>query len=493
MANSFTTAIKTETVWGETQNGAITLTSTLDKCLDMFGRAGAVRYMPVEHKQLMFKEAFEEDPALALKCLFYVRDIRGGYGERDTFTDMLRWLADNSPATVEKNLWAVLEYGRAKDLYCLIGTKSENAMWAFMKSQFELDYDNMTNDKSVSLLAKWIATPDAKSEKTAALGKKTAKALGYTYKTMREYKNKLRDLREYIDIPEAKMCAGKWDEIEYSRLSSQCLIKHRQAFARHDEDRYNSYISDVKTGVAKMNTKTMNPVDIMHKAYKNYTDDLDVMWANLPDYCSGNAIVMCDTSGSMTWTTNGGVQPLDVAVALSMYFAERNKGELKNTFMTFESTPHIITINGLTLQDKCQQIYSSPVGGSTNLEAAMELLLDICTRNSVRPEDMPEALMIVSDMQINCVDGINGDNRITFYDHMSKRFEENGYKMPHVIFWNVNAVDPAFHATSMSNGVSFVSGYSPAIFKTVMESIGTTPVELMLKVLNSERYAKIEL
>lgn len=492
MANSFATAMKTEASWGKTQNGADTLTSSLNKVLDMFGRAGAVRSMAVEDKQLMFKEAFEENAELALKCLFYVRDIRGGYGERDTFTDMLKWLANECPSTVEKNLWAVLEFGRAKDLYSLIGTKSEAAMWAFMKSQFELDQANMAENKSISLLAKWIATPDAKSEKTAALGKKTAKALGYTYKTMREYKKILRSLRAYLDIPEAKMCAGKWDEIEYSRLASQCLIKHRQAFARHDEDRYISYISAVKDGSAKMNTGTMNPVDIMHAVAGNYTSDLDVMWANLPDYCEGNAMVICDTSGSMTWTTNGGVQPLDVALALSMYFAERNKGELKNLFMSFESNPHLIGIHGVTLHDKYLNALQAPIGGSTNLESAMRLLLDICKENDVLPEDMPEALVIISDMQINCVRGIS-DGRIIFYEYMSKLFEKAGYKMPHVVFWNVNAASPAFHATALANGVSFVSGYSPAIFKSVMESIGTTPVELLLKVLNSERYAKIEL
>ena len=490
MSNSFVNAMKGESAWGKTWNGADALTTTLNKVLDMFGRAGAVRNLSVADKKLMFKEAFEEDATLALRCLFYVRDIRGGYGERDTFTDMLQWLADEHPDVVEKNLWAVLEYGRAKDLYCLVRTKAEKAMWAFMKSQFELDRANMAEGKSISLLAKWIATPDAKSEKTATLGKKTAKELGYSFKTMRDYKRILRDMRKYLDIPEAKMCAGKWEEIEYSHVASQCMIKHRRAFSRHDEDRYDAYLEAVKSGKANMNTGTMNPVDILYNVRTNYTADLDIMWSKLTDYCKGNALVMCDTSGSMTWSVRSGAQPIDVAISLSMYFAERNKGPLTNMFMTFESNPHLVDIRGINLLEKYRNIMNAPWGGSTDLEAAFNHLLEICKRSNVSAEDMPEALIIVSDMQINCVRGMDGD-RCTFYDAMAKRFEDAGYKMPQIVFWNVNAENATFHASADVHGATLVSGYSPAIFKTVMESIGSSPVELMLKVLNSPRYAEI--
>lgn len=484
-------AIHDEAKWTETWNGCDTLATTDSACLDMFGRSGAMRQASVEDKELLFSKAFREDKDIAVKLLFYTRDVRGGYGERDTFNIMFRHLAEINTESVEKNLWAVLEFGRAKDLYALVGTSAEEAMWKFMREQFELDLDNMAEGKSVSLLAKWIATPDSKVEKTKELGKLTAKKLGYTFKTMREYKTKLRALRKYLDLPEAKMCAGKWDEIEYSKCASKFLIKNRKAFARNDEARWNEFNKKVETGEATMNMGAVTPCDIIHQVAYGYTKDLENMWKSLTDVCNGNALVMCDTSASMTWSKSGGMYPIEVAVALAMYFAERNKGDLKDMFMTFDSTPRFIELNGATLKDNYNIVRNAPWGGSTNLEAAFELLLNTCIKGKVTAEEMPDAIVIVSDMQIDCVCGVDKDSNMTFYDVMKQRYAEAGYNMPQVVFWNVNASNPTFHAAKSNRGVSLVSGYSPNVFKQVMENIGTTPYELMMAVVNSERYAEV--
>ncbi len=488
-------AIRSEAAWGKTWNGADTLTTTLNKCLDMFGRAGAMRHADRLDKMQLFADAYEENPDMAMKLLFYTRDVRGGYGERQTFLDMVTWLANKHTESVEKNLWAFIEYGRAKDLYALVGTPAENAMWDFIKAQFELDLRNMRAGKGISLLAKWIATPDASSVETAALGKKTAYKLGYTFKTMRDYKRKLRSMRAYLDIPEAKMSTGRWSEIEYANVPSQCLLRNKDAFMSHDGERYSDFINSVNKGEAKINTGALTPCDIMMKVRKDYSSDLETMWANLQDYCDANALVMCDTSGSMSgWSwEREKIQPIDVAISLSMYFAERNKGDLKNLFMTFESNPHLLEIKGDTLKQKFENIYKAPWGGSTDLEGAFEELLDICQTHNVKPDEMPDALVVISDMQINsCTwDTVGVDNKLTFYEQMSKMYEEAGYRLPQVIFWNVNAVNPSFHASATQGGVSLVSGYSPAVFKAVMQNIGKTPLDLMLSIVNSERYANI--
>ena len=484
-------AMMTEASWTKTWNVADALDTTFDKCLDLFGRAGAMREASVRDKQSLFAEAFDENPLVALRLLFYIRDVRGGYGERDTFTDMLQWLANEKPELVNSNLWAILEYGRAKDLYSLIGTKAEDYMWKFIAAQFELDRRRMNSGESISLLAKWIATPDASSKRTSALGKRTALAIGYDFRHMKEYKKILREMRRYLDIPEAKMCAGKWSEIEYSKLASQCLIKHRRAFARHDEEGYSAFINKAKTGEVNMNTGAMTPCDIIRDVRMRYTNDLDVMWQNLENYCKGNALVMCDTSGSMTWGS-GSMLPIDVAVALSMYFAERNEGDLKDLFMTFESIPHIVKIKGHDLKMKYDNILRADWGGSTNLEAAFMELLRICKDNKVSAEEMPDAIVVVSDMQINeCSRDVNRENKLTFYADMKERYKDAGYTIPHLVFWNVNAVNPTFHTAKSDAGVSLVSGYSPAVFKAVMDNIGTTPLELMMSIVNSERYSSI--
>lgn len=492
--SSLREAVHNEAKWGKTWNGCDTLNTTDSACLDMFGRAGAMRGATVTDKEILFSKAFAEDKDIAVKLLFYTRDIRGGYGERDTFNQMFARLAYINTESVEKNLWAVMEFGRAKDLYALIGTPAENAMWTFMKNQFEIDLANMEAGKSISLLAKWIATPDSSSDRTKELGKLTAKKLGYTHKTMREYKKKLRALRKYLDLPEAKMCAGKWDEIEYSKCASRFLFKNRKAIAKNDAERWEAFNRKVETGEEKMNMGAVTPCDIIYEVRHRYTRDLETMWKQLPDVCNGNAIVMCDTSGSMTsgYNCKSKLQPIDVAFGLALYFAQRNKGDLKNMMMNFSDRPMFIELNAATLRDNYKIADNAPVNySSTNLEGAFDLLLKTCINGGVTQEEMPQAIVIVSDMQINCVDGVDRDNNMTFYDVMKRKYNAAGYEMPQVVFWNVNSSNPTFHASKSTRGVSMVSGFSPNVFKQVMESIGTTPYELMMRVVNDERYKEI--
>ena len=499
MGNTFADAVKEDMKWGKTWNGADKLNTTSSALLDFFALAGSMRKAAPIEKITLFDEAYKENPDYAMKLLFYTRDIRGGMAERQTPKDILTHLGQVYPESVKKNFWAILEYGRADDLYAFIGTKVENDMWAFMKHQFEIDLENMEKEKSISLLAKWIATPDASSPKTAALGKKTAKALGYSFKTMSVYKKKLRALRNYLDINESKMAAGEWDKIEYSKCASRFLFKFKNAIRRHDGDRYNAYLESVEKGEAKMHMDTVTPVDIMHKVSMDYTDDLETMWKSLPDVNSGNALVIADTSGSMCSVyryndeeKDDNVAPIEVAAALAIYLAERNKGDLKDLFMTFSDTPEFVKIKGATLYQKLDQIKHTDWGWSTNLEAAFELVLKTAIKGEVAAEDMPDALIVVSDMQINeCVDGLS-DKRLTFYDIMRERYAEHGYAMPHVVFWNVNAINPTFLATKDDKGVSLVSGYSQNVYKNVIDNLGTTPYDLMMKVIESERYAKVE-
>lgn len=489
--------INNDNKWGKTWNGCDTLNTTSSKCLDLFARAGSMRASEVSDKEQLFSQAYNELPEIALKLLFYIRDIREGYGERDTFRVMLRKLAYINPDAVKKNLWAMLEFGYAKDLYSLIGTQSEDDMWEFMKAQFEIDLARMEKGESISLLAKWIATPDATSDKTRNLGKLTAKKLGYSFKQMSEYKKKLRSLRKYLDLPEAKMCAGCWNEIEYAKCASRFLLKNRNSFIKHDNERWAEYLKSVNKGEQKMNTATLNPCDIIYEMrQRRGGQELETMWNSLKDVCKNNALVMCDTSSSMTMSYNNKskLQPIDVAFGLALYFAQRNKGDLKNMMMNFSDSPMFIELDCATIADNYNKAMHSPVNySSTNLEAAFELLLDTCKRGNIKQDDMPDAIIIVSDMQINCVDGVNASGNMTFYSEMKKRYNEAEYEMPHVVFWNVNAENPTFHASLSDNGVSLVSGFSPNVYKQVMESLDTTPFELMMNVVNSERYKEIHL
>lgn len=501
---TFGDAMQTEMNWGKTWNGADTLVSTSNACLDLFGRSGALREASLDEKLNLILKAYNENPDIAMKILFYTRDIRGGCGERDTFNDMFKWVANFHTESVVKNLWAVLEYGRAKDLYSLIGTKAEDSMWKFMREQFELDIKNMQNDNSVSLLAKWIATPDASSSRTKALGILTAHKLGYNHKTMREYKKKLRALRRYIDVPEAKMATGKWSEIEYSKVGSQCLRKHRQAFERHDTERFNSFITDALEGKAKINTSALTPIDIVHDYIAKCSNsrrridvlepirELEAMWKNLEDVNKGNVLTVCDTSGSMNVGMSS-IKPIEVALALTLYLSERNKGDLKDMFMAFSEHPTIQRVYGNTLGERISSVRKADWGFSTNLESVFELVLSICLGNGLTQEEVPTAIVIISDMQINsCCTGCSYDNRMTFYDEMKIKFENAGYRLPQLVFWNVNALSPSFLAQKDAKGATLISGYSPNVFKNVLDCIGKTPEDYMMEIVNSKRYKDIK-
>lgn len=503
-----TDAIDNETKWTETWNGADALKTTGSACVDFLGRAGAMREASVEEKQMLFDKAWKENPEYALKLLFYTRDFRDqhGYGEKDMFRTCFAHLAKMHPDVVVENLPSVMEFGCAKDLYCLIGTPAEEGMWQFMKQQWDEDRKNMAEGKNISLLAKWIASPDASSQKTAALGRYTAKKLGYGYKNMREYKKILRGMRKYLDVPEIKMSAGKWDEIDYSHCTSRSVLLHRQAFEKHDPEGWQKYIDAAAEGTEKINTEALTPVDVIHKYAADllngngyivhdtdqYDKTLETLWANLPDVVKpeDNVLVMADTSGSM-FCGRSSVEPIEVSAAMALYFSERLHGDLKGTIMTFDSKPTFVKLDGYTLEEKIRQFEDAPWGMSTNLEGAYRKLLDTAVENHVPQEDMPNVIMVVSDMQINACEGQMTGSRMAFYDQMKKEYEAAGYKPPKTIFWNVNAVSPAFHASAREDGISFVSGYSANVFRQAMDSIDRTPYDMMLAIVNDPRYERI--
>jgi len=498
--NTFEKALRNESHLTTTENGAVALNTTSDPCLDLFAMIGALRNADKNRIETLVAEAYKADPLLATKIIFYARDIRGGLGERDTFRTALRYLAIHHPEAIKKNIWTIGDlYGRYDDLYFLVGTPLEKIMWYRMSIVFKMDLDNMSKGGPVSLLAKWIKTPDASSETTRKMGIYTAQKLGYS---VYDFKRKLRKLRKYLKIVETSMSANKWNEIEYSEVPSKAMHIYSNAFGRHDESRFSNYLEGVAKGKAKINASTLYPYELYEK-YQNrlsrpwYYDHQDTLeedpvveaqWKALPNYVQPgtNAIVMADTSGSM----NG--RPMATSVSLALYFAERNTGAYHNLWMSFNSTPHIHEVKGETLLQKIINMDRSDWGSSTNLELAMQTILRIAVDNHVSSEELPKALIIISDMEINEADYGRRDGW-TFYDIMEAQYAEHGYKIPNIIFWNVNSRHDVFHADATRRGVQLVSGSSPTVFKHVMGMIDSTPREAMLKVINSERYSHIKI
>ena len=351
-----------------------------------------------------------------------------------------------------------------------------------MKKQFEEDLKNLNDGKAISLLAKWIKTADASSRETRKLGILTAQKLGYP---VYNFKRIVRSMRKQIGVVESLMSAGKWNEIKYPEVPSRAMMIYRKAFAKHDPDGFNDFINKADKGEVKINASTLYPYDIVEKILYGRENNkvLEAQWKALPNYIEQgtNALIMADVSGSMYG------RPMATSIGLAIYFAERNVGAYHNLFMTFSSNPETVVLKGETLSQKINNAKRADWGNSTDLKAAFEKVLDIAEKNNISQEEMPKAIVVISDMEIDYC----GNRNWSFYDKMANKFHKAGYVIPNVIFWNVNSRHDVFHADATRKGVQLASGQSVTVFKQVLQNLGYNPIEAMENTINSERYACI--
>lgn len=489
-------ALKQEANWAETENGAEALVSTGSRLLDFYGSLGNYRTTTGSRITADFDAAFKEDALVATKLLFYCRDARGGVGERQTFRKVLRHLGENYPEVAEKNIPLVGYFGRFDDLYSLVGTKSEDAMWEFMKEQFEQDVANMEAGKPCSLLAKWIKTPDGSLETTRMLGKLTAKKLGYGRNKQMYFKKKLKALRKYIGIVEPYVYTRQFDMIDYSKMPGKALLRYKNLITEYDAQRYAKYLESVSKGEAKMNASVVTPYDVVRNyvtnsyncGFKDKKDDtIELMWQNLPDYIdkekAKNSLIVCDVSGSMY-----GDNAILVALALTVYASERNTGFFKDHFITFSGRPSIQALEGKTLLQRLKNLIRADWGMNTDINAVMSLLLNVAIKNKVAPEDMPVAITIVSDMQFDSA----CHNGTTYVQKFREQFRQAGYELPNIIFWNVRNSKSVFHTNKDEHGVQLASGCSASVFADVIKSMNMTPYEAMMNVISNPRYDVVQ-
>lgn len=483
--NTFMENLKDATNFTRTENGALAHKSTKSAVYDMFALCGAYRTRSVEDCILMFKNALEEDKSLALKCLFYLADCRGGQGERRFFRVCFNWLAKNHPDTALKHLKAIPEYRRWDDvIYSTVGTPVEAAALSFIKHQLALDVES----KTPSLLAKWLPSENASSCETKRVAGIVRTYFGMTHK---QYRKTLSVLRGRINIVEKLMSENRWDEIEFDKIPSKAGLIYKNAFARHDiQKRYEEFAKDTST---KVNADTLYPYEIVRDACKLFggywstsfsaseTERamLEKYWTNQIDVLEGapcKMICVCDTSGSMRGT------PLDMAIGLSMYCAERIGGPFKNHYISFSSSPQLIKIEGVDFVDKVYRIYKTNLCENTNIERTFKMLKEAAL--SAKPEDRPETVCIISDMEIDYMSNWNQNNTATEMERIRAEWAAAGLECPRLVYWNVNARNNII--LDAGPNVSFVSGSSPITFKQVVT--GVTGYDLMLQTLNAPRY-----
>lgn len=504
--NKFMNGLTNTTNYTLTENGAVTHKSTLNDVLDMFAFGGAYRTRSDADVITLFDNALKQDEVHALKCLFYLRDCRGGQGERRFFRVAMKWLAKTHTDMARRNLQYIPEFGRWDDLYLFVDTPLEADAFALIKNALALDMQS----KTPSLLAKWLKSENTSSAESRALGNKTRKYLGMTHK---QYRKTLSILRTRINIVEKLMSENRWDEIEFDKIPSRAGFIYKNAFARRDiiKAKYEAFAKDDNT---KVNAKTLYPYECVAEAMratnsgwgwygnKNISDVdramINKYWANLEDYIKGatfNGMAIVDTSGSMC--DSNADAPINVAISLGLYCAEKAKGPYAGHFVTFSSNPSLVKVEGSDFCDKVARMARADWGGSTNVEAAFDLLLKTALDNHCTQDEIPQNLIVISDMEFNsCVTTNTRSHRYmydngpmeTLFEAMERKWAQCGYKMPHLVFWNVQARQN--NIPMRDNGhVSYVSGMSPVLYEQILK--GLTATDLMLDKLDSERYACI--
>lgn len=479
-----------------TENGAVALKSTGNSVLDAFGRLSAMQFEDDETILTTFYKAFAEDKELAMRLLFYVRDIRGGQGMRRVFRVIARNMAFNYPDLMIKNLDNFLFFGRGDDVICLLDTPIEKNVIKWVSDTLEQDIDAVKKGNFPSLLAKWLPSENASSMKTKYFATKIRKGLGISSK---DYRKLLSKLREKIGVVESLMSQNKWDKIDFEKLPAKAAMIYSDAFMRHVQDNYTDYLKKLASGDAKVNSASLFPVDIVHKLRTfgrqiKLKDKylMDAMWNALPNYFEGleeTGICCVDTSGSMSGL------PIEVSTSLGIYCADKCRGPFKNHYISFSEKPELIELKGDNITDK---LLSMPCFNpmNTNLEAVFDLILKTAVANKTPQEDLPSKLYIISDMQFDEARGArdywgrNTRKPEPFMETMRKKFIDAGYTMPAIVYWNVrDSKCGMFQETFEGENCAMVSGYSPSLFKSVIDG---TEVEVEEVVTETGEIKRVE-
>jgi hypothetical protein len=474
--NTFSNAVKNQKT--TTTNGMVALKSTGNASVSLFYKIGASRGKNIIPD---FVAALAENQNHALRIAAWSRDVRGGAGERQIFRDILTYLETNDTDAAKALARKVPELGRWDDLLVFKGAELKH---------FAFDLIKEALDAGNGLAAKWMPR---KGEVAVEL----RDAFGWTPKFYR------KRLVELTNVVETQMCAKDWDNINFNHVPSLASSRYKMAFYKHTA-KYAEWTAALASGDpnVKVNASAVYPYDVLKglaapshygttKMTKAELDHITAQWEALPNYVGeANILPLVDVSGSMTSKAGGHqskstVTCLDVSVSLGLYLADKNKGKFKDTFLTFSTNPELLHLKGNIVQ-KIDQMIRSSWAMSTNLEAAFDLILRTAINGNVPPEEMPSAVLILSDMQFNrCVS--NSDH--TAMKMIEQKFRNAGYEAPQVVFWNLNAYEnvPVSHDKS---GAALVSGFSPAILKSVLATDFDrfSPENVMLETIMNPRY-----
>ncbi|AKF13446.1 hypothetical protein PHIN3_183 [Sinorhizobium phage phiN3] len=467
--NAFVNAITETATTTRTENGALTYSTSLDACVDMFFQIGAIRGQGAARAEKLFREAYKANPDIASKIALWSRDVRGGAGERQVFRDLLKLLEKVDTDRLARIIPLVPEIGRWDDLF-VFETKTAKNM-AYSQIGLALTSDNP------GLVAKWMP------RETGAKKALARELMAFFELTPKQYRRLIVSLSNTV---EQKMSAKLWDDIEFSHVPSVAAARYSKAFRKHQPDRYNEFVQKAISGEVKINTKALFPYDVTKSAVDAET--ANALWKNLPDYVpEGKSFIpMLDRSGSM-WFNEAKVTKTmyagDVADSIALYLAERNKSAFQNLILAFATQPSWVRLPVTdSLRAKQDALLNRNFGTSTNIDAGFREILRVALENNVSPEEMPEYLVVLSDMEFN-TNGAGNTNAAA----ATKLFEANGYKAPVLVWWNIASRNGVVPVRANEKGHILVSGFSPTVVKSVLAG-GLDPISVMLETVDIERY-----
>lgn len=463
-----------------TENGMATNTTSLNFNVDLFFKGGAMRAAEEADIISLVSKAWYEDRTTCLRNLFWIRDVRGGAGERRFFRIAIKYLADLDPQGMANVIGFIPEYGRWDDLLIFEGTSSEEYAMSLI--------DKALTDGN-GLCAKWMPRK----------GTFASKLKGFMGLSPKGYRKKLVELTKVV---ETQMCANVWENINYEHVPSLAMSRYGRSFKKHTPEKFSSYIESLKKGEAKINAAAVYPYDITKSLNSN--DVAEEQWKALPNYLEGNTeriLPLVDVSGSMGSPCGGNLTCMDVAVSLGLYISERNEGPFKDHFITFSSNPSLQHLTG-DLKSRFLQLKNADWGMSTNLQAAYELILNQAKRHSVSQEDMPTQILILSDMEFDEATDTRGgwfSEKVktskwnqTAQEMVRQMFTDAGYEMPNIIYWNIQSRGENVPVRFDEQGTALISGFSPSIMTSLLGGAEMTPVSIMMETLNKERYQQIK-
>ena len=463
-----------------TANGAVTNASSLNACVDFFFLAGASRGKDIIPT---FAKALVEDSEVAVRILEWCRDARGGSGERETFRKLFAYLIKTDAPLASRLMTNIPELGRYDDLYIAFGTPLERDALRIISKALTIDKNG--------LAAKWMDRQ----------GPNANKLRSYLKLTPKEYRKLLVGLSSTV---EQKMCAREWDGIVYPHVPSVAAGRYQKAFLKHDPKGYADYKAKLESGEAKINAAAVYPYDVIRSLKNGDKVVANAQWKALPNYLEGsdeNILSVVDVSGSMDGVkVSGSVTALDVAISLGLYTSERMNGIFKDQFITFSGTPEMLHLTG-TLQQRYDQMERSKWAMNTDLGAVFKLILNAAVKGKIDQKEMPTKILILSDMEFDaCVttggSGVRssykstGGSRVSVsaMEFIEAEYAAAGYKVPQIVFWNLNGRAGNSPVTYNKAGAALVSGFSPSIVKSVLGGEEMTPISIMLKTVMTQRY-----